>query len=239
MKNPLKQAITIAAVAAATTGAGVALMTSAGAASKATPRYSATAPNPSRPHTPPPAPQETPLSGTDLTTATAAVQAALPSGATIVRIESNASGSYPYEAHVVLADGTREIVELNSSFQVITTIADQGPGPRDGGPADHQGPPPGPQETPLTGTDLTTATAAVQATLPSGATIVRIESNAQGSYPYEAHVVLADGTREIVELNSSFQVIRTIADPGPGPRDGGPADHQGPPPGGPEGHGHH
>ena len=77
----------------------------------------------------------------------------------------------------------------------------------------------------------------MQATLPSGATIVRIESNAQGSYPYEAHVVLADGTREIVELNSSFQVITTIADQGPGPRDGGPADHQGPPPGGPQGHG--
>ena len=151
MINPLKKAAIAAAIAAVATGAGVSVMTSAGAASSVA-RHGSAPHQGASPHGPrdggqpgPQGPRETPLTGTDLATATSAVQATLPTGATIVRIESSNSGTYPYEAHVVLANGTREIVELNSSFQIITTMTDQGPGPRDGGQPGPQGPRNGPE----------------------------------------------------------------------------------------------
>jgi hypothetical protein len=73
-------------------------------------------------------PDETLLTGTDLQTATAAATAAVP-GATIIRAETNSSGTSPYEVHMKKSDGTYVTVELNSSFGVITTVSGFGAGP--------------------------------------------------------------------------------------------------------------
>jgi len=139
MKRSLNKVAMMVAVSAASIGVGVGALSIAGAAT--TPSHSATstpAPTPPagqpNPATMTHGPGETLVTGTDLATATSAVNAVLPSGASIVRIESNAQGGYPYEAHIALADGSYETVDLNSSFQVITTISGFGAGPV-GGPA--------------------------------------------------------------------------------------------------------
>jgi hypothetical protein len=59
----------------------------------------------------------------------------------------------------------------------------------------------------LTGDTAARVTAAVTAEHPD-ATIQRVETDAEGN-AYEAHVVLADGTRATVKLDGSFTVTRT------------------------------
>jgi hypothetical protein len=73
-------------------------------------------------------PGETLLTGTDLTEATAAAEAAEP-GATVVRAETDSSGDATYEVHMKKADGTYVTVELDSSFKVTGTESGFGPGP--------------------------------------------------------------------------------------------------------------
>ena len=83
--------------------------------------------------------------------------------------------------------------------------------------------PHGPGETLLTGTDLQKAEAAAKAAVP-GATVIRAETDSSGAAPYEVHMQKADGTDVTVELNSSFQAVKTISGFGPGPAGGhGPA----------------
>ena len=65
----------------------------------------------------------------------------------------------------------------------------------------------GPGETVLTGTNASSATAAALAAVP-GATIVRVETDAQGS-AYEAHMKKADGTYVTVKMDSNFLVTST------------------------------
>jgi hypothetical protein len=67
----------------------------------------------------------------------------------------------------------------------------------------------GPQrsdETPLTGDTLAEVTAAAEAKLPN-ATIVRVESDADGHAAYEAHMVKADGTLAKVYVDKQFNVV--------------------------------
>jgi hypothetical protein len=85
-----------------------------------------------------------------------------------------------------------------------------------------------PGETLLTGTVKDKVTAAAKAREP-GATIVRVESDAEGVY--EAHMVRADGTPIIVQVDQSFAV--TAVQTG-GPAGGG---MHGGPGAGPEGQG--
>lgn len=61
-------------------------------------------------------PGETLLIGTDLTSATAAANAAEP-GATVIRAETD-SGGAAYEVHMEKSDGTYVTVKLDSSFTV-------------------------------------------------------------------------------------------------------------------------
>ena len=63
-------------------------------------------------------PGETLLTGTDLTSAVAAANAAVPD-ATVVRAETDSAGS-PYEVHMLKADGTYVTVKLNASFTVTS-----------------------------------------------------------------------------------------------------------------------
>ena len=67
----------------------------------------------------------------------------------------------------------------------------------------------GPQrsdETPLTGDTLAKVTAAAKAKLPD-ATIVRVETDADGHAAYEAHVVEADGSLATVYVDKQFNVV--------------------------------
>lgn len=67
----------------------------------------------------------------------------------------------------------------------------------------------GPQrsdETPLTGDTLAKVTAAAKAKLPD-ATIVRVETDADGHAAYEAHVVEADGSLATVYVDKQFTVV--------------------------------
>jgi hypothetical protein len=56
----------------------------------------------------------------------------------------------------------------------------------------------------LTGDMLTKATAAALAAVP-GATVLRVETDAEGS-PYEAHMRKADGSQVTVKFDSDFKV---------------------------------
>ena len=50
----------------------------------------------------------------------AAVLAKVGSGATIVRIETDADGNGAYEAHLTTSDGTAETVYIDKSFSVLS-----------------------------------------------------------------------------------------------------------------------
>jgi hypothetical protein len=75
--------------------------------------------------------------------------------------------------------------------------------------------PPGPQnpwggqrsdETLLTGDTAAKVEAAAKAKVPS-ATIVRVETDADGHAKYEAHMTKADGTPVTVYVNEQFEVV--------------------------------
>ena len=55
----------------------------------------------------------------------------------------------------------------------------------------------------------------------SGATIIRVETDADGNAAYEAHIVKADGARATVYVNKQFEVVSVQTGmPGPGPARG-------------------
>jgi uncharacterized membrane protein YkoI len=67
-------------------------------------------------------------------------------------------------------------------------------------------------ETVLTGDTASKVTAAAQAEVP-GATIERVETDADGHATYEAHMVKADGSRVTVYVNKQFEVVGTDSGP--------------------------
>jgi hypothetical protein len=62
-------------------------------------------------------------------------------------------------------------------------------------------------ETPLTGDALTQVRAAALARVGSGASIVRIETDADGHAAYEAHMLRADGSPVTVYVDTSYDVV--------------------------------
>ena len=101
--------------------------------------------------TPPPAPQgnidpskgghqfngvtEALLEGDTAAKVTSAAEGAVADG-TVERVENDAEGNAPYEAHVVKSDGSHVTVYVNSDFSVSKVEADQG----HGGPRGHHAP---------------------------------------------------------------------------------------------------
>jgi len=88
----------------------------------------------------------------------------------------------------------------------------------------------GPQrsdETPLTGDALAQVTAVAKDALP-GATIVRVETDADGHAKYEAHVIKADGSPATVYVDENFKLV-SVETGGTG-RPGGPHGAPGSPP---------
>jgi hypothetical protein len=61
-------------------------------------------------------------------------------------------------------------------------------------------------ETPLTGDTASKVKELALAELP-GATVVRVETDADGHAAYEAHVVKSDGTPATVYMSKTFEVV--------------------------------
>jgi len=153
---------------------------------------------------------ETPLTGAKLKSASDAAIAANP-GATVKRASTEDpadAGKAAYEVKITKADGTLAEVLEDSSFTVLSTKADTGHGGRGG----HRGG--NPNETALTGTDLAKAKAAAEAAVSGGtADRASTEDPAEGTgAAFEVQVSKADGSHVKVLLDSSFSVIKTVAD---------------------------
>jgi len=120
-----------------------------------------------------------------------------------------AAGSYGIASAASGAGSSASVT--NGSYQPIASFSaaaspGQGTAPPQG--ARGQGPWGGQRsdETPLTGDTLTNVTDLAKATV-ANATIVRVETDADGHAAYEAHMVKADGTRVTVYVDKSFQVV--------------------------------
>ena len=117
-KALLSSALVGAAIAGGAVGASVIGTAQAQTSSTSSPASSSTAPDADHgPHTANGI-TETPLTGDDLTKATAAAQAAVP-GASVERVETDAEGA-TYEAHVTKSDGSEATVKLDASFNVTS-----------------------------------------------------------------------------------------------------------------------
>jgi hypothetical protein len=91
----------------------------------------------------------------------------------------------------------------SAAATTTTTQAPFAPGPPSGAPWAHQRS----DETLLTGDAAAKVQAAAEAKLGSGATIARVETDADGLAKYEAHATRADGTPVTVYIDASFQVV--------------------------------
>ena len=144
---------------------------------------------------------ETPLTGTTLDQVKAAALAKVGSDATVVRVETDADGNAAYEAHMQKADGTQVTVYVDESFNVVS-VEDQPARGHGGGHGGQRT-----DETLLTGTTLDQVKAAALAKVGSDATVVRVETDADGNAAYEAHMQKADGTKVTVYVDESFNVV--------------------------------
>ena len=129
----LKKPLAVTAIAIGLVGGGYGVASAATSASS-TPAATATAPamaaTGTRPAAPPGATAQNPwgnqrsdetlLTGDTLAKVKAAALAKAGSGATIVRIETDADGHAAYEAHLLKADGTAETVYVDKSFSVVS-----------------------------------------------------------------------------------------------------------------------
>src|SRR4051794_18884052 len=132
-------------------------------------------------------------------------------GATVLGTEAGGPYGTPYHAHIKTSDGTLKVVLVNSSFKATAVQADQG-GRGKGGPGgrgDHGG---HGAETALTGDTKDKVESAVKAKYP-GATIVRTETNSDGSAPYESHIKTSDGKELEVHVNKDFEVVDATEHP--------------------------
>jgi hypothetical protein len=125
-------------------------------------------------------------------------------GATVLRTEAGGPYSSAYHAHVRTSDGTLKVVLVNDEFQATAVQADQGP--RGRGRPGGRGGPGGRGESALTGDTKQKVEAAVLAKY-SGATVVRTETNADGSAPYESHIRTSAGKELEVHVSKDFDVV--------------------------------
>jgi uncharacterized membrane protein YkoI len=149
-------------------------------------------------------PRQTELTGDTAAKVKAAALAKVPGG-TVLRVEADGPGDAAYHAHVRKSDGSEVVVLVNSSFEATSVEADRGGRGHRGGPGGHRG---GPgrhgNETPLTGETADKVTAAALAKVP-GATVLRVETDADHGSPYEAHLRKSDGTEVEVLVNKDFE----------------------------------
>jgi hypothetical protein len=112
-----------------------------------------------------------------------------------------AAGAYGIGAAASGSGGTTTAASGTTTLQQTAAPATPGPGgarqPWGGQRSD---------ETPLTGNALTRVRQAALTRLP-GATVERIETDADGHAAYEAHVVKSDGTPATVYVDEQFAVV--------------------------------
>jgi uncharacterized membrane protein YkoI len=123
-------------------------------------------------------------------------------GATVLETEAGGPYGTPYHAHVKTSDGKLQVVLVDASFKATAVQADQGRGAGKGGHGGRGGA----RETPLTGDTKTKVEAAVLAKY-AGVTIVRTETNDDGSAPYESHIKTADGKELEVTVSKDFAIV--------------------------------
>ncbi len=157
---------------------------------------------------------ETLLTGDVLAKVQAAALAKIGSDATVMRAETDADGNAKYEVHAVKADGTRVVVYVDASYNVVS-VATCGAGDGNGGHG--RGMMGGnSNETALTGDALTKATAAATAAAGAGSTVISAttEDPAENTgAAYEVKVKKSDGTCVEYLLDSSFKVVKTETAP--------------------------
>jgi outer membrane biosynthesis protein TonB len=95
----------------------------------------------------------------------------------------------------------------SGSTTTTTTTATQPAGPPPGASASNPWGMQRSDETPLTGDTLAKVQAAAVAKIGSGATVVRVETDADGHAAYEAHMLKSDGTPVTVYVDKSFSVV--------------------------------
>ena len=122
-------------------------------------------------------------------------------GGTVEAVETDGDGNAAYEAHVVKSDGTRVTVYVDKNFDVVGT--EEGRHGR-GGPGHARG-----DEKELTGDTAAKVKEAALAEV-DGATVDRLETDAEGTTAYEAHVTKADGSRATVYVDKSFNVVDVV-----------------------------
>jgi uncharacterized membrane protein YkoI len=135
----------------------------------------------------------------------AAALAKVP-GATVLRVESGGHGGSAYHAHVRRSDGAEVVVLVDADF-VATSVETRPAGGGRGGP----GGPDGrhgrggrPDEKALTGDTADKVKAAALAKVP-GATVLRVETDADHGSPYEAHLRKSDGSEVEVLVSKDFE----------------------------------
>src|SRR5262245_50479722 len=141
---------------------------------------------------------ETALTG-DTAAKVKAAALAKTGGGTVDRVETDADGHAPYEAHITKSDGSHVTVYVNAQFDVVGTEAG-GPQGRHGGHGRRSG------ETALTGDTAGKVKAAALAKT-GGGTVDRVETDADGHAPYEAHITKSDGSHVTVYVNAQFDVV--------------------------------
>jgi len=95
----------------------------------------------------------------------------------------------------------------SGSTTTTTTTATQPAGPPPGASASNPWGMQRSDETPLTGDTLAKVQAAAVAKIASAATVVRVETDADGHAAYEAHMLKSDGTPVTVYVDKSFSVV--------------------------------
>jgi uncharacterized membrane protein YkoI len=140
---------------------------------------------------------ETALTG-DTAAKVKAAALAKTGGGTVDRVETDADGHAAYEAHITKADGTHVTVYVDAQFNVV--------GSETGGPRGRHGRHGRGAETALTGDTAAKVKAAALAKT-GGGTVDRVENDADGHAPYEAHITKADGTHVTVYVNAKFNVV--------------------------------
>jgi len=118
-------------------------------------------------------------------------------------------------ARRVLAAGAVVLGLVAGSYGVAAAASGNGSSSSDGTTTEPAPAAPDPQnpwgvqrsdETPLTGDTLAKVKAAALAEVPN-ATIVRVETDADGHAAYEAHILKADGTPATVYVDKQFDVV--------------------------------
>ena len=118
-------------------------------------------------------------------------------GGIVKGVETDGDGNAAYEAHVVKPDRTRVTVYVDENFEVVGTEEGRGRG----GPGHVRG-----DEKELTGDTAAKVKEAALAEV-DGATVDRVETDAEGNAAYEAHVTKEDGSRATVYVDKSFNVV--------------------------------